>query len=250
METAVKKNARFFIDSKSVCARTAMALMALSALFRVIGCWESMGDKLFAITQIVRPISCCLLFIVCILLFGKRWFFLSSIPLLFGVVFFILKSFTFESWLHTVLCIMLYLLVALLYTATVFGAIRTKWLLVPLFGLPFLYHIFYEDVLAIKAGSFTLFTGLQEISVLCIMLALLFTAFGLNKVKEVVEPELPKIKDPIVIKPEKKPSENKQRPVEKVEDTVNLPTIDNKPKDETKETKSETTEQDATEDKK
>ena len=35
-----------------------------------------------------------------------------------------------------------YLLGAVLYTGTVFGIIRTKWLLVPLFGLPFLYHIF------------------------------------------------------------------------------------------------------------
>lgn len=204
MDTAEKKNAKYTIDSKGVCARTAMALMALSALFRVIGCWEDMGDKVFTITQIVLPISCCLLFIVCILLFGKKGFFLSSIPLILGVVFFIVKSFTFDNALHTMLCILLYLLVALIYTATVFGAIRTKWLLVPLFGLPFLYHVCYEDVLKLKAGEFTLFTGLQEISVLCIMLALLFTAIGLKKVKPAVMPDLPKIKDPIVIPPDKK----------------------------------------------
>ena len=204
MDTAEKKNAKFTIDSKGICARAAMALLALSALFRVIGCWEDMGDKIFTLTEIVLPISCCLLFIVCILLFGKKGFFLSSIPLILGVVFFIIKSFRFDSVLHTILCILLYLVVALIYTATVFGVIRTKWLLIPLFALPFLYHVCYEDVLKLKAGEFTLFTGLQEISVLCIMLALFFTAIGLKKVKPAIEADLPKIKDPVVIPPDAK----------------------------------------------
>ena len=71
----------------------------------------------------------------------------TALGVLFGVVFFIIKAFTFASKLHTVLCVMLYLLVLGLYSATVFGWLPTKKLLYPLFGLPLLYHIFVEDSL-------------------------------------------------------------------------------------------------------
>ena len=113
---------------------------------------------------------------------------------------------------YAVLCLapilinfLLYLLVAVLYTGTVFGIIRTKWLLVPLFGLPFLYHIFVEDLAALRdtANPVSLSAGLQEISVLCVMLALLFTAIAMKKKKPQTEVELPKMKAPKVIAPNK-----------------------------------------------
>ena len=94
---------------------------------------------------------------------------------------------------------------AVLYTGTVFGIIRTKWLLVPLFGLPFLYHVFVEDLAALRdtANPVTLSAGLREISVLCVMLALLFTAIAMKKKKPQTEVELPKMKAPKVIPPQK-----------------------------------------------
>ena len=148
---------------------------------------------------------CNILFILCLVLLGKKALWLTSVPVILGVVFFIIKSFTFDSWLHTILCILLYLLVAVLYTGTVFGIIRTKWLLVPLFGLPFLYHIFVEDLAALRdtANPVTLSAGLQEISVLSVMLALFFTAIAMKKKKPQTEVELPKMKAPKVIAPNK-----------------------------------------------
>lgn len=203
--------AAFYIEKGSAWARTAVILMLMSAVFRVVGCWGLWTDSYFAATQMILPICCNLLFVLCILLFGKRGFWLSSLPVLLGVVFFVVKSFGFESWLHTVLCILLYLLVAVLYTGTVFGVIRTKWLLPPLFGLPLLYHLLVEDLQAMQdaANPVTLAAGLQEISVLCIMAALLCTGLGLKKRKpEAAGAELPKIKDPVVLPPEKdKPAE-------------------------------------------
>ena len=73
----------------------------------------------------------------------------------------------------------------------------------PLFGLPFLYHIFVEDLAALRdtANPITLSAGLQEISVLCVMLALLFTAIAMKKKKPQTEVELPKMKAPKVIAP-------------------------------------------------
>ena len=126
------------------------------------------------------------------------------LPVLLGVVFFIIKSFTFDSVLHTILCILLYLLVAVLYTGTVFGRIRTKWLLVPLFGLPLLYHIFVEDLNAMRSANPPSFdAGMQEVSVLCIMLSLLLLSIAMKKKQPETLPDLPKMKAPKVIVPGK-----------------------------------------------
>ena len=197
---------RFGVDPKSWLVKAAAAIMLLSMVFRIIGCWQLWDDRMFLRTQIILPLACNALYVLCLLLFGRRAFWTTSIPALFGVVFFIIKAFTFESMLHTVLCVMLYLLVAVLYTGTAFGAIRTKWLLVPLFGLPLLYHLAMEDRLALTAHTFTFKTGMQELSVLCIMLSLLLTAFALKKQVPPPPQELPRMKPPKVLRPEHNPA--------------------------------------------
>lgn len=197
------QRAKFYVEKESKWVHTAVILMVMSAVFRLIGCYNLFGDAYFAVSQIALPLACNLLFILLIMTLGKRLLCLTAVPVILGVVFFILKAFTFESWLHTVLCVLLYALVAVLYTATVFGFIRTKWLLVPLFALPFLYHIFVEDAAALRNNEMSFAEGMQEMSVLCIMLSLLCTAFAMKKKKEEVPVELPKIKDPKVIVPEK-----------------------------------------------
>ncbi len=200
-----KPRAKFYVEQQGWATQAAIIFMALSAVFRIVGCWGKWNDAFFAATQIALPLMSNILFILCIVLLGKKALWLTAVPALMGVVFFVIKSFTFESWIHTVLCILLYLLVAVLYTGTVFGFIHTKWLLVPLFGLPFLYHIFVEDLAALRdtANPVSLSAGLQEISVLCVMLSLLFTAFAMKKKKPQTEVELPKMKAPKVIPPQK-----------------------------------------------
>ena len=107
----------------------------------------------------------------------------TALGVLFGVVFFMIKAFTFASKLHTFLCLILYLLVLLLYSATVFGLLPTKKLLYPLFGLPLLYHIFVEDMklYVFAQPPVPYFEWLPEISVLLIMAGLLCISFGLEK---------------------------------------------------------------------
>ena len=106
-----------------------------------------------------------------------------SMPMLLGVVFFVYRSLGFESWMHTILCILLYMVVAVVYTATVFGWIRTKWLLPPLFALPFLYHVIMVDIPALSNSSvpITLADGMKEMSFLGIMLALFCVSMALKK---------------------------------------------------------------------
>ena len=205
-----KQKIKFYVEPKGFLAQTSMILMGLAVICRLIGCWGLWTDEFYAVTQIALPIASGLLFILLVLLLGRRALWLTSIPVLMGVAFFIIKSFGFESKLHTVLCVLLYILIAVLYVGTVFALIRTKWLLVPLFALPFLYHIFVEDLAALRdtAHPVTLAVGMQEISVLCIMLSLLFLSLAMKKKKpQVEEVELPKMKDPKVIAPKKEEAE-------------------------------------------
>lgn len=206
MGTSVEKQqkVRFWVDKKSFLVQAAVILMALSAVFRLIGCWGLWNDPFFAATQIALPLCCAMLFIVCLLLFGKRAFVLTCVPFLAGIVFFIVKAFTFESWIHTVLCLMLYIGLSVLYVLTVFGSAKIRYLLPPIFAAVFLYHVFVEDLAALRdtANPVTLSSGMQEISVLCIILAMFFVTLAMKRVKT-EEPELPKIKAPKVIPPKK-----------------------------------------------
>ena len=176
---------RYSVSRKNIFVKLSALLMGLSALLRLFGYWGFWANKdaAFIYTQIALPVLCNVLFIVIVLYMGKRLFSLTAIPVLLGVVFFIIKALGFDDILHTVLCILLYLVVAMLYTGTVFGVIRTKWLLVPLFGLPFLYHILVEDrnTLLANEKAMSLAEWLPEISVLCIMLALLLITFAMKK---------------------------------------------------------------------
>ena len=194
----------YYVERKSALVQASALVMLFSAVFRLIGCWGLWNDKTFAVTQIFLPLACNLLFILLVLTLGRRALWTTALPVLLGVVFFIIKSFGFDSIIHTVLCIFLYLVVAVLYIGTVFGVIRTKWLLVPLFGLPLLYHIFIEDLAAMRSANPPSFqAGMQEISVLCIMLSLLLLSIAMKKKQPETVPELPKMKAPKVIPPEK-----------------------------------------------
>ena len=76
---------------------------------------------------------------------------------------------------------------------------------VPLFALPLLYHIFVEDLPALNnaAEPVSFAAGMQEMSVLCIMLALLCLSLAMNKkTPQLEDADLPKIKDPVVIPPQ------------------------------------------------
>ena len=207
----MREKVRFFTERTSIGVQACVILMALAAAFRFIGCWGMWIDRSYAITQIALPIVSALLIILFVYVFGKKLLWLTFIPVTLGAVFFIIKALSFESILHTVLCILLYIAVIALYFCTVFGIFRTKWLLVPLFGLPFLYHVFVEDLPALSdtVHPVSFASGMQEMSVLCIMLGLLFLSLAMKKEILTVEhgEELPKIRPPKVILQSEKPSE-------------------------------------------
>lgn len=185
MEKEKKDKLRYSVNRKSFFARLSATLMALSVMFRLLGYWGFWNNQStdFIITQIALPILCNLLFIAVILTIGGRFFELTVIPVILGVIFFMIKSFGMGSVIHTILCLILYIVIAFVYTSVVFGNIRTKWVFLPLFGLPFIYQLLVEDRSTLLATESAMSVGewLPELSVLCIMLALFFITFAMKK---------------------------------------------------------------------
>ena len=203
------KRVKFYTERSSFGVQAMVILLSLSVVFRIIGCWGLWTDRNYLLLQIALPIFSALLLIASVLLFGKRALWVSFLPVLLGAVFFIIKSLDFESTIHTILCIVLYVAVIVLYFCTVFGILPTKWVLVPLFGLPFLYHIFVEDLAALRdtANPVSFSAGMQEMGILCIMLGLFFLSLSMKKtVKEQASEELPRIKGPKVLIPKRRDS--------------------------------------------
>ena len=158
-----------------------MAFMALSLLARLVyyvpegltgfDWWVYLGIPGFA--TIWFPIA-----LIC---WGRKTLLPTCVSVFGGVFYFIVKAFTFAHWWHTTLCICLYLAVLVLYCLTVTGVIPTKKLLYPLFGLPLAFHLFVEDVKNYVVPGADLHTWLPEISVLCIMAALLCVSIAMEQ---------------------------------------------------------------------
>ena len=174
---------RFYLDKTGFFAESAMIFLVLAAVFRFFGCWGMWENKGEYVMLTLLPIFCCLLMTLCIILFGRKGFFLSVIPVMLGVVFFVWKALYYPSWVNTVICVVYNLAVAVIYTGTVFGWIPTKWLLVPMFALPFLYRVSVIDIPALsnKAEPVLFSTGMQELSILGILAGMFCTAMALRK---------------------------------------------------------------------
>lgn len=176
----MKKKIRYHIEPDGVLTRVAVCFMALSMVLRGVWCllWRAEASEAGLTAHVVLPLCACAMFIVCLLLCGRRALWLSFFPLLAGVLFFILRAADF-AWWHLILCTALYLLVAALYGAVVFSLIPGKKLLVPLFGLPLLFHIFVQDMI-LQRETMTASGWLKEGSVLCIMAGLLCVALAMR----------------------------------------------------------------------
>ena len=136
---------RYSVSKRNFFVKLAVIFMLLSALCRFLGYWGFWSNQKssFIVFQIALPILCNLLFIVLILYAGRRLFSLTFIPVLLGVMFFIIKA---------------------------------------LFGLPLIVHIYLDrDMIAPADKAVELSELLPEISVLCIMAALLCTCFAMKR---------------------------------------------------------------------
>ena len=177
------KKSPYEVDRKNPFAISAVIFMALSAGIRVFYFVRTGFTPVEFWVHLITPLLSAVLLIIVVLRFGREYLGLTAVSVLLGVIFFIVKATTFDTLIHTVLCIGLYCLVLALYSLTIFGLIPTKKLLYPLFSLPLLYHIFVEDMhLYILADPpIPFIEWLPEISVLLIMVSLLCLSIGMRK---------------------------------------------------------------------
>ena len=163
-------------------ARACAGLVLASAAARLVWfCLAHSGtaDAYTAIVHLAIPLLSCVLLAVFVSRGALR---LATLPVGLGCLFFLLKALSFPSRLHTALCCALYALVLALYAATAFGLLKTNIPLGLVFTLPFVYHIFVEDLAKLRAvAPPTLVEWMPEISVLLIMAALATAAWGMRR---------------------------------------------------------------------
>ena len=180
----MKKRTVYYVPKLNLIVALALLFMLASAVLRLVWvCGDDVSGWLFW-SQAALPLLANLTFFTTVLRDSSDRLFRTAIPVWLGCAFFALKALTFPSLVHTILCLCLYTLVLVLYTATVTGRVPTQRLLIPLFALPLLYHIFVEDM----GREWTLYPLLQELSVLCCMAALLCLSIAMKK-KEAGEGE-------------------------------------------------------------
>jgi len=179
----MKERTVYWLPKIGALAILSALFMLASAVIRLVwACGEVGMDRGVFLIHVALPLLANVMFIIILFRDGSDRLYRTAIPVWLGCIFFAVKALSFPSMLHTVLCLCLYALVAVLYTATVTGRIPTQKLLWLLFALPLLYHIFVEDM----QKEWTLHTFLPELSVLCCMAALLCISLAMKK--KAVEP--------------------------------------------------------------
>ena len=194
MEKKEKEPRGFYVEKGSFFAHAAVTILVLSMAARLLGTmnlWNGGMNQL--LIQILLPVGSMLLFILFILLLGRIALWSTILPVLGGAAFFILSVFEQGPGWTMFICIALAFLAAFLYTATLSGMIRSKWLLVLAFVLIFAYQIVFRAIpvfgSAVETVSFiggmTLLSSLGMVfAMLCEELGLIIAVFA----ESVIEP--------------------------------------------------------------
>ena len=176
---------RYRVSQRNFFTRLTWILLGLAIVFTLMANWGfwSVDDQYFIYLQIVLPVVSCLLYMLIINHMGEKGFFLTSIPVMLGAAYLIICSASSGKPLHSILMIALCIVVTMCYIMTVFGLIRSKWMLLPIFILPLAYRIFIEDkeLFFSGKGSFELNDLLPELGVLCMLCAMIFIVFAMKK---------------------------------------------------------------------
>ena len=175
---------RYTLRRKSFLFSGALLLIALSILFRLIGYWGFWSHiTSTTYTQVFLPVLCALLLIVFLPVFANHGLWMTSIPIVLEAVFFILETGHISVWWVKAVSILLYIVISIIYTMTVFGKIPSKWPLVISIGVPLVYHLAVQDRTSLLEASSpdTLVAWMPEISAMSCVLALLLITLAMVK---------------------------------------------------------------------
>jgi len=176
---------KYFLDKNTWLVKGAIILSVVSIFFRLIAYWgfwkDLSSDSTY--TNVLLPVVCSVLFAIFVPLFGKKAIWMTSIPVFLLSVFLIMEAATLKPWIVIMGSILLYVVAACVYTMTVFGKIRTKWVLVVTIGTPLVYHLAVQDRTTLINASTpaTLIQWMPELSAISFLLALLFVALAMEK---------------------------------------------------------------------
>ena len=172
---------KLYVERTGFWTEAAMLFMVLAMVFRVIGSIGRWDDMNYLITLVALPVFCGLLFLLCLLCFGKRAFWTSVVPVVVGVVFFIFQIMTVEDNLLKVGLISLCVVIVVLYAMT-FSHPALKWLLALVLLGVFGYLVGVKDLpkLLDPEQQVGFVEGMQEMSVLGILLSLLCVSLAMR----------------------------------------------------------------------
>ena len=173
----------FRIDPVRPSAVAAMLAFACCIPAQILGYAGCLKDLFVVLTLVFLPVLSASLMIAVILLFGRNALWLSVFPVSIGVLGFAFKLAIDPhntGLFHHVSATVLYILIIVLWALTVLYVIRTKWILVILFLVPFMKHIFVNviPVLVHAEPPLSVSAWMKELSMLFFMLALFLCALS------------------------------------------------------------------------
>ncbi|MBR3474353.1 MAG: hypothetical protein IKH34_04740 [Oscillospiraceae bacterium] len=179
---------RLYVEPSGFWTEAAVLFMILAMVFRAIGSIGRWDDMNYLITLVALPVFCGLLFLLSLLCFGKRAFWTSVIPVVIGVVFFIFQIMAVEDNLVKVGLISLCVVIAVLYAMT-FSHPALKWLLALVLLGVFGYLLGMKDLPKLLDPNVPVdfLEGMQEMSVLGILLSLLCTSLAMKMSRKTQE---------------------------------------------------------------
>ncbi len=173
------KRVNYYIQRSHPLVLLSAALMIGSAVVRIIA-YHMYGvpNTAMFVFQILLSVFSMGLYVLLLFACGPTRIYRTAIPVIIGCVCFAYRATTFTLW-HHLLCWLLYLVVAVLYTRTISGRTKTKLWAVLVFLLPLLFHIFVEDALIYHYSR--LDQWLPELPVLGIMASVLCLLLALKR---------------------------------------------------------------------
>ena len=176
----------FQINSKRPAAVISTLAFALCVPSQIMGYSDRLNDLKTTAALVFLPVLSALLMIAVILSQSKKAVRFSVFPVFIGVLGFAFKLMMDPrgtSLLHHISAIVLYIGIIVLWALTVLFIIKTKWILVILFPIPFFKHLFNDDipVLLGVAAPVPASTWFKEICILSFLLALFCFAVSLEK---------------------------------------------------------------------
>ena len=195
------RHIRYTFDRKSFFGKAAIFCLILSVVLRGIGGLlnRTIFEDWFTIVEFGLPILCALLYVICLLIFGRKWFKVTVFPFVLGVMACVVRLFSFDNLMQQemsveriLVSVFFYLVVTALYSAVAFGGLRARILLFLLFLVPLGYPAVFEIYPTVLSGfGLNLSLILMELSVLAVIVAMIFVSLALSSKPRVspVDPE-------------------------------------------------------------